>query len=335
MKVAELKKAISGYRTEQLRRLLVEMYKAMPKRVKEDHGIDHLICNPVSKQSQRKSEVVPDIRALARETEQFVRNAHNDYYFAPNSVVPERERRQWRFTALRLFKQINQAATIEANLVQAAGLLEKLYVLLCYSCHYTLFSAYDSFQSVGIAQADFFRAVLQLKRRYENAREFVQKSIELALKNDLNRYTLYEDLLETIVAFLDTSDLKQIAIATCDEMWSRASPVDAKARSGSKSREDRFIEYDKHEFLQNLACLGFLCHMALYEYDEAVDYFQKHYVGEESEIALYVLLNMIECHQQWDLWTKTYEQAIRSGIRPRPQLKSRYLEIQERTQASA
>jgi hypothetical protein len=40
MKVAELKKTISGYRTEQLRRLLVEMYKAMPKSVKEDHGID-------------------------------------------------------------------------------------------------------------------------------------------------------------------------------------------------------------------------------------------------------------------------------------------------------
>src|SRR5262245_34211266 len=80
MKVAELKKTIGGYRTEQLRRLLVEMYKAMPKRVKEDHGIDDMICSSAAKRNNRKSEVVPDIGALASETERFVSNAYNDYY---------------------------------------------------------------------------------------------------------------------------------------------------------------------------------------------------------------------------------------------------------------
>src|SRR5206468_39918 len=86
----------------------------------------------------------------------------NDYYCIPNSVVPKRERSQWRFTVLRLFKNINHAATREANVAKAAELLEKLYVMLCYSCRYTLFSAYDSFQSVGVSQEDFFRVVPQL-----------------------------------------------------------------------------------------------------------------------------------------------------------------------------
>ena len=94
MKVAELKKTIGGYRTEQLRRLLVEMYKAMPKRVKEDHGIDDMICSPASKRNNRKSEVAPDIEALASETERFVSNAYNDYYYIPNPAVPKRERSQ-------------------------------------------------------------------------------------------------------------------------------------------------------------------------------------------------------------------------------------------------
>jgi hypothetical protein len=218
---------------------------------------------------------------------------------------------------------------------RAAQLLEKLYVMLCYSCRYTLFSAYDSFQSVGVAQEDFFRVVLQHKRRHENPRDFVRNGIELALKHELNRYTLYDDLLEAIVAFLDTPDLKEIAIGTCDEMWNRASIVSAPARSASKSYEDRSIEYQRREFLQNLALLGFLCHMALCEYEKAVEYFHKHYVGEEPEIALYVLLNMIDRQQQWNLWAKTYEQAIRSKIRPRSELKTRYLEIQERARASA
>jgi hypothetical protein len=67
-------------------------------------------------------------------------------------------------------KNINHAATREANVAKAAELLEKLYVMLCYSCRYTLFSAYDSFQSVGVAQEDFFRAVLRHKRHHENPR---------------------------------------------------------------------------------------------------------------------------------------------------------------------
>jgi hypothetical protein len=69
----------------------------------------------------------------------------------------------------------------------------------------------------------------------------------VALKHELNRYTLYDDLLEAIVAFLDTPDLKEIAIVTCDEMWSRASIEDASPRSASKSYEDCSIEYQRRE----------------------------------------------------------------------------------------
>jgi hypothetical protein len=335
MKVSQLKKTIGGYRAAQLKVLLVEMYKAIPKRVKDDHGIDDLICNPRSKRNDRKGEAVPGIEALAVETEQFISHAYNEYYCIPNSVVPAGKRTQWRFIALRLFKHINHAAAIEANVAKAAALLERLYVMLCYSCRYTLFSGYDSFQSVRIEQVEFFRAVLQLKRRHENPREFVRNSIELALKHDLNRYTVYDDLLETVVLFLDTADLKQIAITTCDEMWNRASSDSSSARFASKSDEDPFAEEQRLEFAQNLARFGFLCHMALCENDEAVDFFRKHYVREEPEIALYILLNMIDRQQCPDLWARTYEQAIRSGIRPRSQLKHRYLEIQENARALA
>ena len=75
MKVAELKKTISEYRSERLRRLLVEMYKAIPKRVKEDHGIDDLVCNRSSRPNKRKIDEVPDIERLAFQTERFVNNA--------------------------------------------------------------------------------------------------------------------------------------------------------------------------------------------------------------------------------------------------------------------
>jgi hypothetical protein len=72
-------------------------------------------CTPASKRNNRKSEVAPDIEALASETERFVRNAYNDYYYIPNPAVPKRERSQGRFTVLRLFKNINHAANGEPS----------------------------------------------------------------------------------------------------------------------------------------------------------------------------------------------------------------------------
>ncbi len=161
MKVAELKEKIEPYKAAQLRRLVVEMYKAMPKALKEGHGIDELIGNPMSGRKKQNAEVPPDIGFLSWEGEQFVDDAYNQYYFAPNSVVPKRERPKWRFIALRLFKQLNKAAADPENAAEAAGLLEKLYGMLCYSCDYVLFSAYDPFQSVGIAQSEFLQAALR------------------------------------------------------------------------------------------------------------------------------------------------------------------------------
>src|SRR5262245_1409719 len=76
MKVTELKKRIGDYKSAQLRVLLVEMYKAMPKRVKADYGIDDLICNPGAKQNNGNNGLVAGIEALASQTEQFVSRAY-------------------------------------------------------------------------------------------------------------------------------------------------------------------------------------------------------------------------------------------------------------------
>ena len=47
MKIPELKQKIDGYKAAQLKRLVVEMYKAMPKSLKEGKRIDELAhANP-------------------------------------------------------------------------------------------------------------------------------------------------------------------------------------------------------------------------------------------------------------------------------------------------
>ena len=65
MLVAELKEVIKEYPEEDLRLLIVELYKAMPKKLREDKDIDALIRDmhrkkPDKKQEQKKQEVSAD-----------------------------------------------------------------------------------------------------------------------------------------------------------------------------------------------------------------------------------------------------------------------------------
>jgi len=154
MRIAEVRTLLEKYSEQQLRLIIAEMYKAIPKAIKEDKDIDGILTNPdeltPSKARKKEQPSVPDIETLQYETEQFIEYAYNQYYFAPNTIIPKGQRPKWRFISKRLYKALLAAAASEEHLPLASDLLTQLYVMLCYSCSYTLFSAYDSFQSVGI-----------------------------------------------------------------------------------------------------------------------------------------------------------------------------------------
>ncbi len=324
MKVAELREKLQGYSRDRLEGIILEMYKAMPKPVKEAKGIDMIIINPNAKTTRRIEPVLRDLEDIRWETEEFLSDAYNQYYFAPNSVIPKSKRPGWRFIARRLFKELQQAAGNQDNVPAAWGLLKQLYRMLCYSCRYVLFSGNDPFDSVGVRQVDFYRAVLDLGRKVESAREFVRESILLALGNDLNTHTLWEDLLEAIVACLETADMKEMAIEVCNDLR-----MDAAA--GRLRDLVAFSEGDKDhrakDFVNNLAVLGWMCYMALAQPEDAIRYFRQYHLEKNSEIALYVLLRMIEQRQSWGLWLQTYENAVCGGIQPRQELQRRFSDI--------
>jgi len=61
MKVAELRDKIRDYPRDRLERLIVEMYKAIPKAAKEDQDIDSLILTPNPRQRVAKQPTAPDM----------------------------------------------------------------------------------------------------------------------------------------------------------------------------------------------------------------------------------------------------------------------------------
>jgi hypothetical protein len=311
-----------------LRLIITQLYKAVPKAIKEENDIDSILKDPDSlTQSKSKTgrEELPDIKLLQEETERFIKNAYNQNYFIPNKFVSKRDRPKWRFIVKRLYKDVLAVAGKTENLPLAAQLLEELYQLLCHSCHYTLFNAYDPFQSMGIEQEEFFRRVLALKFQIEDIDTVIKNTLLMLINNPLNRYTLHENLMEVILEFLKTPDLREKGISKCNELLEAL-----KREPPSKDADYNYTyKYEKQEKLNNLTEMGFLCYAQLYEYDKAISFYKKNYAEDDSEIALYILLRLLFSLNQKDYFLQEYEKALTNGITPRQSLKKMYRSIKE------
>jgi len=326
MRIGEVRNLLKKYSKEQLELIIAEMYKAIPKAVKEGMDIDGMLSDPDAlkgKKKRTKAAERPDIVSLETETEEFIGNAYNQYYFAPNSVVPKRERPKWRFVAKRLYKSLLAAARDEDNIPAASRLLEKLYVMLCYSCSYILFSAYDSFESVGIAQSEFFHSVLTLKRKHEAVTEFVPHAVSLIVDNGLNRYTLATELMEVALEFFSTPDIRELAVKECDNRVSAEVSALVKAQKGSRDR------YEGKKVINDLVEIVFLCCRDLHEVDRGIRYCAEKYQEDHPEIKLYVILRWLYRCDERELFVREYKKALEAGVKPRKQLVDAFTALQK------
>lgn len=313
--------------------IVVEIYKVIPKRIKEEKKIDDLLTNPdeyVERCRRRKrTPQVTDIHELSDEIETFVDYAYKQYYFAPNRYVPKKERPKWRFIAKRFFKELVQASgsSDSETVALASELLEKLYKVLCYGCGYAIFSSDDPFRSIGISQQDFFRQLLVLKWEVEGKEDFIKNAIMLVIENGLSTETLYSDLLSIIVEMLRTTAMRELAIRQCDLLRNEIrQKLDAERVRDKKHSYGGFRHYDYAMKTKNnnIVTMALLCYASLHEYDEGIKYFQKYYMERDEEIALWVLLRWLFHFNQKEHWIRVYENAVERGITPRHQLRKVY-----------
>ena len=101
MKVDEIRKVLEKYSEKDLRAIVIALYKAMPKGAREDYQLDVLLQDPDAWNRARKlaqqTAGVPDPEELRNEIEQFISDARNQYYFAPNSVIHKSQRTEVAF----------------------------------------------------------------------------------------------------------------------------------------------------------------------------------------------------------------------------------------------
>jgi len=96
MLLPQVKELLKQYTEQDLRLLISEMYKAVPKKIREDKDIDEMITDIHAYKSigkiNREQSVKRDITQLKPQIERFIDYAYKQYYFAPNKYIHKKER---------------------------------------------------------------------------------------------------------------------------------------------------------------------------------------------------------------------------------------------------
>lgn len=331
MLVSELKKLLKKYNEEELRLLILEMYKAMPKKLREDNDIDALLQDVQAylgkKKNEKKQAKQIDIQELKLEIHQFIEHAFNQYYMAPNNVIRKSERPKWRFKVKAYIKSL-QSVSVEGEGGRTATiLLEQLYKMLSYACGYYIFNTDNPFRSVGIEQTMFLDMVLKRKLSSGISPEVVKPAVALVIDSIVDRETLHSELIIILVKNLKSPDAKEIAIEQCVAL--KAELASSKTKTDKKSWLSVSSIYERREKNNNLVEMVFRLYMALGEYEKAIKYYHENYEERESEISLYVLLRMLLGYELKEYWLREYDEAVQRGVKPRDVLQRTYKYIQE------
>ena len=335
MKLSELRRTIEAYPEDRLRLILVEMYKALPKKLIEEKQIDPLIVNTNKTLEQRKitkqADNAPNFEMIKTETETFLHHAYQQHYFAPNREIHKKDRPKWRFIVKRLTEQLAAILHQEEHAAEASVLLEKLYKMLCYASGHYLFSSVEPFNSIRIPQSDYFRSVVASKAACQQPQVWIRESIELMVKQGTDQETLVDSLIEVLLEFLKTAPLKELAIEQCDRIiadWK------AKGPSGRRSAYGSHSEYEYRDHLNQVHLIRFYCGIRLNEYDAAIREFKNSFreTANNPEVDLYILLQHLCQFDLPKLWVREYEAAIHGGVKPREALQRMYLYLTEHKQ---
>lgn len=331
MLISEVRKLLKKYNEEDLRLIISEMYKSMPKKLREDKDIDALLQDvhgylQIGK-VERIQDSQTDINDLKPEIDQFIDYAYKQYYFAPNSFVRKKERPKWRFKVKAYIKSLQDISVEGEDGEAATDLLEKLYNMLCYACNYYIFSTDDPFKSVGIEQTVLLDTVIIRKFGNGINKESIKSAIELVINSRVDRVTVHSSLINVLIKNLKSSDSKEIAIEQCIGL--KAELNRSRSNSSKKSWASDSSDFKREEKINNLVEMIFRLNIALCEYGEAIKYFNCNYVERDSEVSLYVLLRLLFEYELKEYWLKEYNEALKKGVKPREALQKTYKYIKE------
>ncbi|MEM7039164.1 MAG: hypothetical protein AAF570_19465 [Bacteroidota bacterium] len=321
MKVGELRKILAHHKKEDLIKIAVEFYKAVPKAKKEDHGLDEIAQNPNQKRESKSSLKTTSLRDLKAEIEIFIENVRYQHYIFPNSYVRKAERSKWRFKVKNWYKELTNPELIKKSPTLCEELLSGLYDVMCESFVYEYFTAYDAFASIGVQQTTFFTALMLQRKSLLAPDQFVARTILTILDNELGRETLCTDFMLIFIGELRIPDMKNLAIDVARELHTTFAKTPKKIIKHENVlfswAPDDYAEEARHN---NLVELILLLYFSLFEYGNGIAFFQEHYEEHDPEVKLYMLVIHLLDHDEPQKILEVIATAKQQDVEPREAL---------------
>ena len=321
MLVNELRDELKKYNADDLRKIIVELYKRIPKNKKEDYNIDEYIKNINSKDKKENNKKSMDFESLKAEIIYFLECVDSGYYQMPNRIISKKERSSWRFKVKKYYKELNKITPNSNNGGLATFLLIELFKRLSFGTNSLLFTNWNTFNALGVSQSDYYDTLVKRILFNNYSEENLQKCVELlSVEKDPEEFSY--DMYAIFINNLKTIGIKETAIKLLN-----------KEKDNLKENMDETSDYHTKYYIKQSLNNMVMCiteiYFNLHEIDAGISYFHKNYIESNKEILEYVLLNMLDEADLQNEWCLEYEKYL-NQLDYRESLKSRYQELKNK-----
>lgn len=319
MLVKELKNTIDKYKKDEKDKIIIELYKRIPKSIKEEYDIDNFIINFRENKKITKEEKIITISELKHEITSFIDCANKGLYSSPNKVISKSERSKWRFKVIRFYKELNSFKPDSEDGIIATDLLKDLFFLLSHGSCYLLFTNWETFRAIRISQDAFLETIMKRKLACGASKDNLKYCTNL-LHINYDPYGYHVDVLNAFASCLKTTDVKYMAI---DLLKESVLELNNKVKTLKKEKKGYYNEKELNNYI--VECI-MIIYVSLSETSEAINYYHKYYVETFQEIKEFILLNFLDNRELYKDFIIEYEKHL-GKISYRDSLKERYEEL--------
>lgn len=307
MKISEIKEILKGYTEKEKDKIIIELYKMFPKKMKEIKGVDMYLKNANSKKEEQNGIFNEDLIA---EIYSFICLAENGLYASSNRSVSKEERKNWRFKVKRYYKILKNVPPTGNEGVLATNYLINLFSLLSYGTHYLTFSSWRTFSAINVYQLDYLSMLYDRILVNGNNDAALVKCAKLSLIYcDTN--VLYRDgIIELCYHIKDKNDKIKLIEILNNEI---------NELKKKKTRNDYVIE----SYYSGLLYFYFM----VQKFDDGINLFLKN-SEDNLEVKLFIVLDILEVLEYKEEWITTYEK-YQNKVDFRDSLKEKYISIKK------
>ena len=295
MLVNELKNEIKKYNKNDLEKIIVELYKRMPKAKKEEYDIDDFIKN-IDNNKVVKKEL--DFDSLQKEISYFLECVDAGLYCSPNKIISKKERSSWRFKVKRYYKELIKILPNVDNGGMATFLLIELFKRLSTGSNTLLFVNWDTFKALGVSQYNYYDIIVKRVLYNGYTIDSLKTCINL-LSVEKDPYGFSYNMFEIFLNNLKTHFNKEDSIALINDKI-----IELKKNFKDKNTYDSFY---LTELINDYVKLNLHNLVSVNEIRKGIDFFQANYIEDYKEEKEYILLSKLEEFNLITEWIYKYE----------------------------